>query len=116
MSQYDQRSAIDSLFKEFPEVREEVESSMRGLFYLEMGCFARYVQRQIDTANLVELGRCYEWLRKLMLYGDEEVTNAVGVSILEHLVTRDGKTNRRWALEAMPTPLRQAYERLRRDI
>jgi len=62
MPQYDQRAAIDALFTEFPQVREDVDSSMAGLFYPEMGCFARYVQRQIDAGNRAELGRCYEWL------------------------------------------------------
>ena len=107
---------MDSLFTEFPEVKGDIESSMAGLIYLEMGCFARYLQRQIDTGNRTELARCYEWLKKLMLYGDDEVKNAVGVSVLEHLVTRDGKLDRRWALEAMPPPLRQAYEELTRGI
>ena len=116
MPQFDQRSAIDALFREFPEVVLDVQSSMRGLFYMEMGCFARYVQRQIDTENRAEVARCYEWLRKLMLYGDGEVQNAVGVSVLEHLNTRDGKVNRRWALESMPPILRQAYAELTRGI
>src|SRR5215467_9142157 len=112
MPQFDQRSALDALFREFPEVVEDVENSMSGLFYVEMGCFARYVQRQIDTGNRAEVGRCYEWLRRLMLYGDNEVQNAVGVSVLEHLNTRDGKVARLWALESMPSVLRTEYEKL----
>jgi len=116
MPQFDQRSAIDALFREFPEVVQDVQNSMSGLFYMEMVCFARYVQRQIDAENRAELARCYEWLRKLMLYGDGEVQNAVGVSVLEHLNTRDGKVNRLWALESMPQVLRSEYEKLARGI
>ncbi len=116
MPQFDQRSAIDALFREFPEVVQDVQSSMSGLFYMEMGCFARYVQRQIDTENRAEVARCYECLRKLMLYGDSEVQNAVGVSVLEHLNTRDGKVSRMWALESMPSILRTQYEKLARGI
>ena len=112
MPQFDQRSAIDALFREFPEVVRDVQSSMSGLFYMEMGCFANYVQRQIDAENRAEVARCYEWLRKFILYGDSEVQNAVGVSVLEHLNTRDGKVNRRWALDSMPPILRSEYEKL----
>jgi hypothetical protein len=112
MPQYDQRAAIDAVFKEFPAVRDYVDSSMAGLFYLEMGCFGDYIQRQIDTGNRAELVRCYELLRKLMLYGDTEVQNAVGVSVLEHLSVRDGKVARQWALDAMPPVLRQCYKEL----
>jgi len=110
MPQFDQQSAIAAVFREFPEVARDVESSMAGLFYMEMSCFARYIQRQIDSGNRTELQRCFESLRQLMLYGDSEVQNAVGVSVLEHLNTKDGKVNRLWALEVMPPALRQAYE------
>src|SRR5207247_11245689 len=99
MPQFDQRSAIDALFREFPEVVQDVQNSMSGLFYMEMACFARYVQRQIDAENRAELARCYEWLRKLMLYGDGEVQNAVGVSALDTLNTRYGKVKRPCASE-----------------
>jgi hypothetical protein len=116
MPQFDQRAAIDAVLQEFPAVRQEIDSSMAGLFYVEMGCFARYVQRQIDAGNRAELARCYELLRKLMLYGNADVQNAVGVSVLEHLSTRDGKVPRQWALDAMPPVLRQCYEALARGI
>ena len=97
-------------------MRGYIDSSMAGLFYPQMGCFAEYVQVQIDSGNRAELVRCYELLRKLMLYGDTEVQNAVGVSVLEHLSTRDGKVPRQWALEVMPPVLRQSYEELTRGI
>ena len=117
MPQFDERGTIASLAREFPEIVQELqEQSLAGLFYLEMGCFQRYLQRQIDAENRAEVARCYEWLRKLMLYGDSEVQNAVGVSVLEHLNTSDGKANRRWALESMPPILRQAYSELTRGI
>lgn len=111
MPQYDQRTAIDELFAEFPAVRSDMTSSMIGLFSIEMGCFARYIQKYIESGNREEVGRCYAWLEKLMLYGDDKVKSAVGVSVLEHLVTRDGKVERQWALEAMPPLLRECYEK-----
>src|SRR4051812_1140651 len=116
MPQFSARGAIDAVFEEFPAVRDDVDSSMVGLFYLEMGCFGRYVQRQIDTGNRAELVRSYELLRKLMLDGDEDVQNAVGVAILEHLLLQDGKVARRWALDAMPAVLRQCFGALGRGI
>ena len=117
MPQFDQRGTIATLAREFPEIARELqEQSLAGLFYLEMGCFQRYIQHQIDAENRAEVARCYEWLRKFMLYGDSEVQNAVGVSVLEHLNTSDGKVNRRWALESMPPILRQAYAELTRGI
>lgn len=114
MTQFDRQSAIATVFREFPDAAREADSSMAGLLHMEMSCFARYIQRQIDAGNRVELSRCFEWLRQLMLYGDNEVQNAVGVSILEHLNTKDGKTARQWAIEAMPPVVRQAYRVLQR--
>src|SRR5262245_9613936 len=111
MPQYDQRAAIDELFIEFPAVRSDLSSSMVGLFSLEMGSFGRYIQKQIDSGNREEVGRCYEWLVKLLSYGDDKVKNAVDTSVLQHLVTRDGRVERQWALEAMPPLLRQSYEK-----
>lgn len=116
MPQYDRRAAIDELFAEFPAVRSDLSSSMAGLFSIEMGCFARYIQKQIDSGNREEVGRCYEWLLKLMLNGDDKVKNAVSVSVLDHLVTRDGKVERQWALEVMPPLLRESYEKSARGI
>ena len=114
MPQYNPLTVIDDLFATFPAVRSDLSSSMAGLFSIEMRCFAQYIQKQIDAGNRQEVGRCYEWLGKLMLDGDEKVKKAVSASVLAHLVTRDGKVERQWALEAMPPLLRQSYEDLTR--
>jgi hypothetical protein len=117
MSQFDRHSAIATLAREFPEVAEELQDqSVADLFHMQMHCFGHYVQRQIDAGNRTELARCYEWLQRFVLYGNGDVQNAVGVSVLEHLVVRDGKVSRQWALASMPSLLKQEYEKLTHSI
>ena len=114
MPSFDPKSVAEALRRDFPDAAKNIDSSMVGLLHTEMHCFAAHVQHQIDSGNRVELQRCYEWLRQLMLYGDPEVQNAVGVSVLEHLNTADGKAKRKWALDAMPSVLKKAYDGLTR--
>ena len=79
---------------------------------LEIACFARYTQLQIDKGNRAELNRCFETARKLLLYGDADVRNAVAVSYLEGLHFVDGRSKRSWALPLMPEPLAEVLSKL----
>lgn len=113
MSQFDRHSAIETLAREFADIAGELQDeSVAGLFYMQMASFGNYIQHHIDAGNRAEVARCYERLRMFMLYGDGDVQNAVGVSVLEHLLIRDGKKRRMWVLELMPAVLKREYEKL----
>ena len=94
----------------FPDIR--VDESMRGLLYMEVGTFARYTQRHIDANDRDGVEQCFAFAREAWMGGDDEVQNALGVAYLEHLNFKDGKVARRWALDALPQPLREEYEAL----
>ncbi len=102
------------LLKQFPEIAEDLtDDDLAGLGYMQVACFMRYTQRQIDEGRKPELQRCFDTARRFMLEGDDELQNAMGVAYLEHLNLKDGKRPRRWALAVMPEPLRSEYSAIR---
>lgn len=101
-----EQEAIQHLIKNFPQIREEIES-FESLLHLQFSCFARYTQLQIDNQNKAELKRCFECVRMLLKDGNHEVHNASIVSYLAHLDFKDGKKQRNWALNEMPALLKQ---------
>ena len=101
---------VEMLIEEFPGLEEDItDENWAGLVHLEASSFARYTQRQVDQGDKVELKRCFEVARKLVLEGDESIENAMHVSYLEHLNLRDGKIARSWALDLLPEPLSSGY-------
>ncbi len=106
----DRQQLVDTLIDAFPDIRDDItDDTWSGLVHLEVSCFTRYTQAQIDAENRSELRRCFELARQFMLHGDSIVVNAMHVSYLEHLNTANGRVRRSWALAAMPEPLLSAY-------
>ena len=98
---------VASLIRAYPAIREDLEEeAWAGLTTLEVSCFARYTQAQIDSGHRTEVTRCFETARELFLQGDADVSNAICVSYLEHLNFADGKAKRAWATAPLPDALR----------
>jgi hypothetical protein len=89
------------------------EPSWVGLTTLEIACFARYTQLQIDAENRAELRRCFETARKFFIDGDADVRNAVAVSYVEALNFVDGRARRSWAIALLPAALAEVRASLR---
>lgn len=107
----DRKQFVEAAVKEFPALEADIcDETWVGLVHLEVSAFARYTQQQIDGENRVELKRCFEFARKLLLEGTPDLKNAIGVSYLEHLNLRDQKRSRSWALKEMPEVLRREFE------
>ena len=107
----DRQKFVEAAVKAFPALEADIrDQTWAGLVHLEVSAFARYTQLQIDTENRVELKRCFEFARKLLLEGTPDLKNAIGVSYLEHLNVRDEKRGRSWALKEMPENLRREFE------
>lgn len=101
----DREQMVRILIEEFPSLEEEIRDDVwAGLVHLEIGCFARYTQRQIDGGNREEVQRCFAVADRILKNADEQVDNAVYVSYLEHLDLHDGKRQRSWA-KGMMSPL-----------
>lgn len=102
---------VKELLKQFPSIEAELtDDTWTGLLHLEIACFARYTQFQIDNNNKDELRRCFQAAHKFLHDGDKEVRNAIYVSYLEHLDFKDGKKPRSWAMREMSSLLRTGYE------
>jgi hypothetical protein len=104
---------LAELNNRFPELAGELaDETWAGLLHLEVGCFARYTQEQIEARNVERLRECYECARRFFVQGDEPVKNAIYVSYLENLNFEDGKRERAWAKAALPAELQRAYREL----
>lgn len=66
---------------------------------------ARHTQAAIDAGDRAEVRRCFRFAESAAMNGDAAVSNAIGVSYLEHLILTDGKVARRWALAELPPRL-----------
>jgi hypothetical protein len=98
---------LERLRQEFPVLVEELdEESSRELLYVQLGAFARYVQRGIDAGAKAEVERCFAVADRANREGDVEVQNAIGVAFLEHLNFQDGKVRRAWAFALLPAGLK----------
>ena len=104
---------LDQLRQAFPDVADELdEESSQGLPYVQLGTFARYVQRAIDAGTRAEVERCFAVIDRGNREGDDDVQNAIGVAFLEHLNFQDGKVRREWAFDLLPASLRTAAKSL----
>ena len=107
----DRQQLVEAVVQHFPSIEADIrDETWVGLVHLEVSSFARYTQQQIDAGNRKELKRCFELARRFILEGTEDVKNAMGVSYVEHLNLRDQQTERSWALNEMPKPVRRIYE------
>jgi hypothetical protein len=92
----------------FPSMRDEIDPEIEsGLVHLEMSAFRRFTEQVIKAGNRSELIRCFQFLERLLVCGDGNVQNAVGVSFLEDLPHDDQSME--WAWKFLPTSLRSAW-------
>jgi hypothetical protein len=105
----DREKLVQVLGQEFPALAEELSDEV-GLVHLEMACFARYTQLQIEGENRAELQRCFVVAGRILSSADADVENAMYVSYLEHLNLTDGKRSRAWAKALMPPKLFKGWQ------
>jgi hypothetical protein len=100
---------LGDLRREFPDLGAYLDDEAnRGLFYVQVGTFASYVQRLIDGGMRAEVQHCFAVADLAIREGDGEVQNAIGVAFLEHLNFQDGKVRRGWAFGLLPANLKSA--------
>jgi hypothetical protein len=109
----EQAQFLEQLRQTLPDRAEELdEESSQGLLYVQLGSFARYVQRAVDTGAMAEVERCFDVIERANREGDDDVQNAIGVAFLEHLNFQNGKVRREWAFALLPASLRTAADSL----
>lgn len=97
----------------FPELRESINEQY-GLLHLEMHTFLDFVQEQIEAVNRGNVITAFQIIERHFENGNSDLVNAIGVSFLEHLDLGLAKGEPSWAIEVLPTSLRQPYEELRK--
>lgn len=99
---------VAELYERFPAIRDEIDPEIEGgLLHLEMGAFLHFTLDQIRAKRREEVVRSFDFLKRLLLGGDNPVLNAVHVSFLEHLPHDD--ESMQWAWELMSPQLREAW-------
>ena len=108
---YNSTASIEHIESRFPAISDDLhEEGIGGLLHTQMSIFSRMAQDAIDckdeklwhevTATFLQIwGNC-----------TPEVTNALNVSFLEHLLFTDGKKVRSWAYRDMPTTMQRAWD------
>lgn len=94
--------------RKFPAISIEVETES-GRPHMQMARIASYIQCQIDGRSTGEFKRCTDLIESGLRDGDSDLQNVIGVACLEHLIFKDGKQQRSWAI-ALVGPL------MRRDL
>ena len=98
---------------EFSELAHELDSpELAGLLHIQFGCLARLTRRAVDDGDRALVAKSLDFARRAALHGDDDVTNAVGVSFLEHLNFADGSIRRRWAFRLLSPSLREIADSL----
>src|SRR5262249_27867773 len=109
----EREGVVAELNARFRELADDLaDETWAGLLHLEVGCFARYTQEQIEAANMHKLRECYECARRFFVEGSEAVRNAMYVSFLENLNFEDDKHKRAWAKAELPSELKRAHREL----
>src|SRR5262245_36890698 len=105
---FDRSQFLRELKEEFPDLRSSLNRE-HGLLHLEVHAFHRFAQAAIDGGDVKTVTRCFKLAERFLLYGNGNITNAIGVSFVEHL---EFANDREWAWKLLPLPLKEAYEAL----
>lgn len=106
-------STLEDLVKatvdEFPDLRPEVDS-YSGLPYIQVGFLADLAQRAKGVSDWDTYHHVVDLIARFLSEADAELSNAIHVSILEHLDFAGPRGMKAWQL--MPPELQSAW----RDI
>jgi hypothetical protein len=91
---------------EFPDVRADVEG-FRGLPYIQVGVLADLAQRAKGAADWDTYSQIVNLVNRFLDGADSELSNAIHVSILEHLDFIGPRGMSAWQL--MPPELQAAW-------
>jgi hypothetical protein len=97
---------VQAISDEFPEVRADVES-FRGLPYIQVGVLADLAQRAKGAADWDAYRHVVNLVTRFLNDADAELSNAIHVSILEHLDFIGPRGMKAWQL--MPPELQSAW-------
>ena len=97
MAQLSHQDFLDTVLKEFPELRGDVDD-YDGLLHPEVGAFAQFAQRAKGRADWETYARCVRLIDRLFQNADSELENAILVSFLERLDFEGPRGTAAWKL------------------
>ncbi|WP_431286913.1 DUF7674 family protein [Roseateles chitinivorans] len=107
---YHHATAIALIESTFPALAADLNDELNtGLLHPQIWEFANHAQSVIDATDRAGWELVIKTFMALWLDCDDAVRNALNVSFLEHLNFRDGRIDRRWAFEGMPSTMREAW-------
>jgi len=92
----------------FPAITSQLNAE-RGLLHYEVDVFRRFAQRAIFGGERDVAAQCFSIAATYFSEGNSAVQNAIDVSFVEPMEFGSPPNERRWAWEAMPEILRNAY-------
>lgn len=110
-SMYDNNTSVDYIESRFPAIADDLRNEVIvGLLHPQLAVFSRLAQGAIDRGDADLWREVTDAFMALWCNGTPEVTNALNVSFLEHLQFIDDTKHHSWAYEAMPHPMRKAWD------
>ncbi len=110
---YTDAQAIKLIEKAFPALIDDLHGEIvEDLLHPQIGEFSRLAQAVVDDGDKHGWAKVTATFMELWLNSDPSVINALNVSFLEHLNFKDGDAQRSWALDAMPLPMRRAWQEM----
>lgn len=97
MSQLTAEDFFELVVAGFPELREEIEEDS-GLPHVQMGAFARLMQRAKGRADWDTYARAVQIADALWARADAALRNALNVSLLENLDFNGARGPHAWSL------------------
>lgn len=108
MTRIDRAAFVEALRLRFPSAHARIDPKIEGgLLHLEMGAFHQHLLDAIRAGDPGEVSRCFAFADELLQRGTADVTNAVAVSLLEHLQF-DGRRTA-WAKRLLTPALARAW-------
>ncbi len=108
MAQRDRSQLLRDLKAAFPEITSQLNAE-RGQLHFEVEVFRRFAQRAIFDGDRDLSARCFALAATYLSEGDSAVRSAIDVSFVEPMEFGSPPNERRWAWDAMPDALKNAY-------
>ena len=108
MTQRDRSLLLRDLKAAFPQITSELNAE-RGQLHFEVEVFRRLAQRAIFDGDRDLAAQCFSLAAVYLSEGNSAVRNAIDVSFVEPMEFGSPPNERRWAWDAFPEVLKNAY-------
>ena|SRR5690606_1916987 len=100
---------FSKLVIQFPALKKEIENEDCEMIYSRMDIFSNYSILQIDTKNITELKRCFDFQESLVEKLNSDLINALHVSYCESLLLGKSAAEMSEIINYMPPKLKTIY-------